>query len=193
MRHPNDIKVHHLNATMAMAALKEVEREHGITLAPQVDAVDDTTDAYYQQIEAATRREASAMAEHYEMFYCLETTIRKLIVEKLQAEVGAEWWSKAVPESVRANAEKNRQREFEAAVTARSDRLIDYTTFGELGEIVRQNWTKFSDVFNSQKGFDRVMTSLNLLRSPIAHCCPLASDEIDRLRLTVRDWFRLME
>ncbi len=37
------------------------------------------------------------------------------------------------------------------------------------------------------------MTSLNMLRAPIAHCCPLAEDEIVRLRLTVKDWFRLME
>jgi len=32
----------------------------------------------------------------------------------------------------------------------------------------------------------------NLLRGPIAHCCPLAEDEKVRLDLTVKDWFRLM-
>ena len=37
------------------------------------------------------------------------------------------------------------------------------------------------------------MTSLNMLRGPIAHCCPLADDEVLRLQLTVKDWFRLME
>jgi len=38
-----------------------------------------------------------------------------------------------------------------------------------------------------------VMGSLNTLRGPIAHCSPLAEDEALRLRLAVRDWFRLME
>lgn len=28
---------------------------------------------------------------------------------------------------------------------------------------------------------------------PIAHCCPLAADEVIRLEITVKDWFRLME
>jgi hypothetical protein len=28
---------------------------------------------------------------------------------------------------------------------------------------------------------------------PIAHCAPLAEDEVVRLRLSVRDWFRLMQ
>ena len=30
------------------------------------------------------------------------------------------------------------------------------------------------------------------LRGPIAHCSMLAEDEIVRLKLTVKDWFRLM-
>jgi len=37
------------------------------------------------------------------------------------------------------------------------------------------------------------MANLNTLRGPIAHCSPLAPDEVLRLQLTVRDWFRLQE
>ena len=37
------------------------------------------------------------------------------------------------------------------------------------------------------------MANLNTLRGPIAHCSMLAEDEIVRLRLSVRDWYRLME
>ena len=69
----------------------------------------------------------------------------------------------------------------------------DDPTFGELGEIVCSNWTIFSDTFNAERAFSKVMNSLNILRGPIAHCRPLAKDEAVRLRLTVRDWFRLME
>lgn len=43
------------------------------------------------------------------------------------------------------------------------------------------------------KAFTKVMGNLNLLRGPIAHCSPLAEDEVVRLRLTLKDWFRLME
>jgi hypothetical protein len=85
------------------------------------------------------------------------------------------------------------QRERDSGVTIRSEFAIDYTTFGELGEIVRSNWTHFDAIFSSQKAFSKIMTSLNTLRGPIAHCCPLAEDEVIRLRLTVKDWFRLME
>ena len=43
------------------------------------------------------------------------------------------------------------------------------------------------------KAVEKVMSTLNTLRGPIAHRSPLAQDEIVRLKLAVRDWFRLME
>jgi hypothetical protein len=84
-------------------------------------------------------------------------------------------------------------REKDAAVTARSDDPIDYTNFGELGEIIKQNWDLFGSVFDSPRAVEKVISGLNLLRGPIAHCSALSEDEVVRLRLSVKDWFRLME
>lgn len=67
---------------------------------------------------------------------------------------------------------------------------LDYTNFGELGQIIVQNWEVFDQTFTSKRAVERVMASLNTLRGPIAHCSPLAEDEIVRLRLSVRDWYR---
>ena len=84
------------------------------------------------------------------------------------------------------------QREIDSGVSQRSEDEIDYTTFGQLSGIITDNWDLFGTIFNSQKAVRRVMTSLNLLRGPIAHCCPMEDDEVDRLRLAVKDWFRVM-
>jgi hypothetical protein len=157
------------------------------------DEVNDKDEAYYPQFAQALRTEAADMGEHYELFYCLERSIRKLVAETLEGQHGASWWTTAVPQPVRENAKANMQREIDSGVTVRSDFEIDYTTFGELGEIVRGSWPSFDAIFSSQKAFTKIMTSLNMLRGPIAHCCPLAEDEILRLKLTLRDWFRLME
>ena len=70
---------------------------------------------------------------------------------------------------------------------------IDFTTFGELGEIIKKNWDVFDSLFTSVRAVEKVMSSLNTLQGPIAHCSLLAEDEVLRLRLAVRDWFRLME
>lgn len=70
---------------------------------------------------------------------------------------------------------------------------IDFTTFGELGEIIKKNWDVFDSLFTSVRAVEKVMSSLNTLQGPIAYCSLLAEDEVLRLRLAVRDWFRLME
>jgi hypothetical protein len=43
------------------------------------------------------------------------------------------------------------------------------------------------------KAVEKAVAPLNTLRGPIAHCSPLAQDEVVRLKLAVRAWFRLMK
>ena len=133
------------------------------------------------------------MAGHYELFYCLEKSIRKLISETLLESDGAGWWDKGrIPAAIVADVNANIQREIDSGVTRRSDTAIDYTTFGQLSGIITSNWDLFGSIFTSRRAVEKVMASLNTLRGPIAHCCPLADDEIVRLRLAVKDWFRMI-
>jgi hypothetical protein len=132
------------------------------------------------------------MAKHYELFYCLEISIRDVIRARLQ-ETGESWWTQCVPQSVRENAERNQTREIQSGVTPRSQDMLSYTKFGELGEIIKANWRLFSDTFSDLRAVESVVARLNTLRGPIAHCSVLAEDEVVRLQLSLRDWFRLME
>ena len=104
------------------------------------------------------------------------------------------WWNpQRIPQAIHAEVGKRMQREKESGFTIRSEHPLDYTNFGELGEIIKSNWVVFGSIFDNTKAIERVMNNLNLLRNSIAHCSPLAEDEILRLRLSVKDWFRLME
>jgi len=134
------------------------------------------------------------MSQHYEVFYSLERTIRSLVGETILAAEGEQWWQSArVPPRIKQDAEGRLQREVDSGMTPRSDDPLDFTTFGELGEIIKVNWDLFGSLFTSPKAVERVMANLNTLRGPIAHCTTLAEDEVVRLQLSVRDWFRLME
>lgn len=151
---------------------------------------------YYPQLDAAVRAEAARMARHYEIFYSLEKSIRKLVSDTLSAsENNSDWWNGArVPIQIKSEVGQRITKEIDAGVTRRSSDEIDYTTFGELSVIITYNCDIFGgNIFNSKKALEKVIGSLNALRNPIAHCTPLAEDEELRLRLTVRDWFRLME
>jgi len=176
------------------AELDRVEAEFGIDLGRRKAVLLDKDETYYPQFDERIRLEAAQMARHYEIFYALETTIRTLITDTLAASAGPKWWDAGrVPQAIHGEVAKRVQREIDFGVTVRSEDPIDFTTFGELGEIIKANWDVFGSIFNSQKAVEKVMANLNTLRGPIAHCSPLAADEVLRLTLSVRDWFRLME
>lgn len=159
---------------------------------PPAAMVDST---YYPQFDGAVRAEAAEMGKHYEAFYCLEKSIRAIVSETMEAaEKTTAWWtSSRVPATIQTAVADRRQKELDSGVTPRSPEDLDYTTFGELSVIITSNWDVFGSLFSSRKAVEKVMASLNSLRGPIAHCSPLAEDEVVRLQLTVRDWFRLME
>lgn len=157
-------------------------------------AKDNVEGVYYPQFSAAIRAEAHAMSGHYETFYCLEKTIRDLLAETLKTAESEDWWNSArIPGNIKTDVASRMQRERDAGVTPRSESELDYTTFGELSNIIAANKDVFGAIFDSPKAVEKVLSNLNTLRGPIAHCSPLAEDEILRLQLAVRDWFRLME
>jgi len=186
------IKLFAMTSKLIELDLDQVELEQAIDLRRDHRATAEVDGAYYPQIDRAIRAEAAEMAPHYEVFYSLETTIRQLVRDQLQA-AQPDWWDKRVPEQIRKDAEKRQKQEVDTGITPRSDDPIDYTNFGELGIVIRSNWDVFGALFSSAKAVERVMANLNTLRGAIAHCSPLAEDEVVRLRLTVRDWFRLGE
>jgi Swt1-like HEPN len=172
--------------------LKGVEQKFGVELGHLPRASQQSATDYYPQFEQEVRKEAAVMAQHYELFYCLEQAIRKLIIETMEDDGGANWWENKVPQQIRDEVKKLVKTEVDGGVTRRSDRAIDYTTFGQLSVIIGANWILFETIFKSQRAVEKVMSGLNILRGPIAHCCPLSEDEVDRLQLTVKDWFRMI-
>ena len=173
--------------------LKGVEQQFGVELGHVSRAAAAPEEDYYAQFELAVRNEAAEMSAHYRVFYCLETSIRKLITETLFEAQGAGWWdSGCIPENIALDVKNRIKTEIESGVTQRSDAHIDDTTFGELSNIIAKNWDLFTTIFKNRQAVDRIMKNLNILRGPIAHCCPLADDEIVRLRLSIRDWFRMI-
>lgn len=190
----NQVKLFGMTGQLITQELSGLEKRFSISLGHEKDSGADKDETYYPQFEGSIRSEAKAMAEHYELFFCLEKSIRAFISETLNEERGEKWWdSGAVPTVVYDGVKKRIQKEIDSGVSLRSNEPIDFTNFGELGEIIKSNWEIFGSIFNSQRAVESVLARLNTLRGPIAHCSNLAEDEILRLKLSVRDWFRLME
>lgn len=148
----------------------------------------------YEQFESELRQQAAQMSEFYEIFFCLENSMRKLVKGIMIEAEGADWWeSQRVDENrVRNPAKGRHKKEVDSGISPRSDALLDYTTFGELSQLITDNWDIFDTVFSSKSAVSKITNQLNLLRGPIAHCNPTDELEQDRLNLAVRSWFKLM-
>ena len=189
------IKSFAMNNSMLLEDLLKIQKEFDIDIGIEKTENTKIEEEYYPQFDFVYRSQAKQMSKYYELFFCLENTIRKLIEETIEdIEKNVNWWSSnRVPDNIKKDVNDRITRERDSGVTKRSDEELDYTTFGELSQIITSNWDIFGSIFTSKKAVDKVMASLNTLRGPIAHCSMLSEDEILRLKLTVRDWFRLME
>ena len=191
----SNIKSFAMSNFMLQEDLLHIQRHFNVDLGIEKNEDTKIEDDYYPQFDALYRSHAKQMGKYYELFFCLEKTIRKLVSESLEdtSETNDWWNSNRIPEHIKNEVRKRIEKETDSAVTKRSDDELDFTTFGELSEIITSNWDTFGSIFTSQKAVQKVMTSLNTLRGPIAHCSMLSEDEVLRLKLTIRDWFRLME
>lgn len=190
----NAIKVFGMTNQIISEDLSRIEQEFDVYLGHSIQVSEREEEQYYTQFDRRVRNEAAKMAAHYEIFYCLEKSIRELIIDTLEESEGDEWWgSGRIPQRIHQDVMSRIQREKDTGMTLRSDEPIDFTTFGELSGVICGNWDLFGGLLTSRKAVERIMSQLNSLRGPIAHCSPLAEDEVLRLHITLRDWFRQME
>lgn len=90
--------VHDLIRSFGMSAMLVAEEVKSIEKTYDIDLGHVSSDAaashvdYYPQFEQSVRAEVARMAEHYEVFYCLEKAIRHLISEGCKEVDGDAWW-----------------------------------------------------------------------------------------------------
>ena len=89
----NSVRSFGMSGFIICDELRQIEQRFGIELGHVSKAEVGSAVAYYPQFEQSVRLEAAKMSENYEVFYCLEQAIRKLIVETLEDAEGIDWWS----------------------------------------------------------------------------------------------------
>jgi hypothetical protein len=183
-----------MSGLQILAELEEVERQNGIELGVTQVSKKGRKVSEYAQFEHDLRRQAARMSEFYEVFYCLENSIRKLANDVLYEAEGADWWdSDRVDEGrIRSPAARAKQKEIDHFISPRSDNWIDYTSFQQLSQLITDNWDLFDPIFTSKTAVSNLTNQLSVLRGPIAHCTETDELEQDRLNLAVKSWFKIM-
>ncbi len=134
-------------------------------------------------------REAKVMAERvYPRLYLFENSLRDLIERVLKAEYGDEWWASAVTRKVRETAAGHKAAEAKDQWHGkRGGRGIDYVFLSQLWDIIKHNWTHFSDLFPNQAWIEGLITNdMNVSRRVVAHMNPLADDDVKNIEAAFR-------
>ena len=75
------IRAFGMSGLQIVTGLKKIENEFELDLGFERTTSKNRKITEYQQFEAILRAEATRMSEMYEVFYCLENSIRKLVAD----------------------------------------------------------------------------------------------------------------
>lgn len=144
-----------------------------------------------EDFSADIRRLAMASLGTYLAFFCIENSVRELVVQRLLENHGPDWWGKKSPAAVHDKVARRQQSEGQNRWhISRGAGEIYYTDFGDLKLIIQANWVDFSDLFPDQNWVISRLNELEASRNVIAHMNALDEREEGRIRLYLQDWVR---
>src|SRR5690242_8329437 len=116
------IRAFGMSGLQMATGLHQIERQFSVDLGFDQSPRKDRKTAEYEQFEAGLRSEAARMSEFYEIFYCLENSMRELVADIMIEAEGADWWSSSrVDEKrIREPADGRRKKEVDSGITPRS-------------------------------------------------------------------------
>src|SRR5258708_2269211 len=97
------IKLFLLANSLTEEGLDKIEVELDLNLGRE--RIETKEQDYYAQFESEFRKEAKEMSKHYEVFYCLEKSIRNLVIQLMKEKYGESWWDLRVKEETRKNVD----------------------------------------------------------------------------------------
>jgi hypothetical protein len=142
-----------------------------------------------EELDTDLVAQAQKMAVVYTAICAFENSVRKFISKKLLETKGEDWWMNSVSEKIRQKAESRREEESKIRWhTPRGDTTINYTEFGDLISIIRNNWSDFEPHIISVEWADQVIKTVERSRNVIMHSGELVNQDIERIGMYIRDW-----
>ena len=171
------------SAVRTVRGLKETAPAESLLLSPSYDL---------GPLMPAPVRSAMHAAEGYKLFFIFETYLRDLVVDVLSKDPTVNWWDK-VPGDVQEEVKKLAGTEETKAWMALGSRdQSSLMTYPQLLAVVDANWRPaFAEVVRD-KTLVQSARALSHLRNTLCHMTEVPDEELERIRQTMRDWFRMV-
>ncbi len=137
-------------------------------------------------------REAVKASEGYRLFFSFEAYLRELVVDVLSKGSTSNWWDK-VPSDVRGEiARLEEAEEVKRWMALGSRDRSALMTFPQLLRVMDECWKTGFEELLGDKGLIAEARLLTHLRNTLCHMTAISAEEMERIRHTMRDWFRVV-
>lgn len=170
------------SASRAVSGLPDTAPPESLLISPSYDL---------SQVLPELVRGALAGADAYKLFFTFENFLRDLVVDVLSRDPLTNWWDK-VPQDVKDEVNRLEQTEEAKRWMALGSRTkAALMTYPQLLRVIEDKWKEGFEDLLRDKALISEARVLTHLRNTICHMSPISSEEMERIRQTMRDWFRV--
>jgi hypothetical protein len=171
------------SAERTVGQLKELVPKERLLLSPTYDIA--------PLLPEIVRRATNA-SEAYRLFFTFEHFLREFVVEVLSRDSTVSWWDK-LPKDVQDDVTRLEETEEVKAWMALGSRdKSAVMTYPQLLRVIEHAWKDGFDEIVRDKGLVQEARLIAHLRNTICHMTEIPDEEAERIRQTIRDWFRIV-
>lgn len=170
-------------AEKSVAKLEELVPQETLLLSPSYDLA---------PLMPESVRRATSAAEAYRLFFVFENFLRKFVLDVLSKDSSKLWWEYIPPDVQVEIAKLEETEEIKSWMAIGSRDKSSLMTFPQLLRVIDYAWKEgFADVVRD-KSLLQEARLIGHLRNTICHMSDIPDEEVDRVRQTMRDWFRVV-
>jgi len=137
-------------------------------------------------------KESFMAAEAYKLFFVFEQYLRAIVSEILTGSNPSNWWDE-MPNDVQEEVAKLEEtEEIKSWMALGSRDRFSLMTYPQLVRVIEHCWKPHFEEIIRDKGLIHEARLIAHLRNRICHMSPISSEEMERIRQTIRDWFRMV-
>ena len=139
-------------------------------------------------------KKAQRSAEGYKLFYVFENFLRDFVLDVLSEADPNNWWAK-IPKDVQDDVTRMEATEEQKQWMALNSRSkLALTTLPQLLKIIEenQNWKDYFELILRDKSLIQEARHICHIRNTICHMSDVLDEEIERVKMVMRDWFRVI-
>jgi Swt1-like HEPN len=137
-------------------------------------------------------RRATEASEAYKLFFVFESYLRELVVEVLTKDNTTTWWDKVPPDVQTEVSRLEETEEVKSWMALGSRDKSALMTLPQLLRVMDFAWKEGFDEIVRDKALIHEARLLGHLRNTICHMSTISNEETDRIKQTMRDWFRVV-